>query len=179
MDEQETAFVQDLIAGKGFHQFIVASTVSLITSSLEITDSTVPETFLLDTHRITMFRGEIDNLVAMATVLVSAAQNIGMPSPAKRLVSFFWVFGIATYYCSNPTPHRRSPSSPPPFSNCMASPLTIPRSWTSSTRSSTSPESSSRHRRTRPGFAGRSRSTWRRRIQCASSCEFFELTLYY
>jgi hypothetical protein len=89
MDEQETAFVQDLIAGKGFHQFIVASTVSLIVSSLEITDNTVPETLLLDTHRITMFRGEIDNLVAMATVLVSAAQNIGMPSPAKRLVSFF------------------------------------------------------------------------------------------
>ena len=89
MDEQETAFVQDLIAGKGFHQFIVASTVSLIVSSLEITESTVPETLIFDTHRITMFRGEIDNLVAMATVLVSAAQNIGMPSTATRLVSCF------------------------------------------------------------------------------------------
>jgi len=65
MDEQETAFVQDLIAGKGFHQFIVASTVSLIASSLEITESTVPETLIFDTHRITMFSGEIDKLVAM------------------------------------------------------------------------------------------------------------------
>ena len=26
----------------------------------------------------------------------------------------------------------------------------------------------------RPGFAGRSRRTWRRRIQCASSCEFVD-----
>jgi hypothetical protein len=89
MDEQETAFVQDLIAGKGFHQFIVASTVSLIASSLEITESTVPETLILDKHRIIIFRRGIENLVDMATMLVSAAQNIGVPSPAKRLVSFF------------------------------------------------------------------------------------------
>ena len=89
MDEQETVVVQDLLAGRGFQQFIVVSTVSLIASSLEITDSTVPETLIFDKHRITIFRGEIENLVAMATVLVSAAQNIGMPSTATRLVSCF------------------------------------------------------------------------------------------
>jgi hypothetical protein len=89
---QGTLVIQDLVAGRGFQPFVVFSTVSLVVSSLEITESTVPETLALDKHRLIMYRGEIEKIVDMTTVLVSASQNIGTPSPAKRSVSLM-VFG--------------------------------------------------------------------------------------
>jgi hypothetical protein len=91
---QGTILLSDLIAGKGFKQFIVLSTVSLVTSSLELKENTVPETFFFDAHHFGFARERIERIVDATTVFVTASQNIGAPSPEKRLVSYFvcvWV----------------------------------------------------------------------------------------
>ncbi len=65
------------------------STVSLVTSSLELKADTVPETFYFDTNHFGFARERIERIIDATTVFVTASQNIGAPTPEKRLVSSF------------------------------------------------------------------------------------------
>jgi hypothetical protein len=76
----------------------VLSTVSLVTSSLELKADTVPETFYFDTNHLGFARERIERIVDATTVFVTASQNIGAPTPEKRLVSSFCVLCNSSYF---------------------------------------------------------------------------------